>query len=295
DVGMSASFNPYRGCEHGCIYCYARPTHEYFGYSAGLDFETKILYKEDAPEILRKNLSSPKWKPQVVALSGVTDCYQPAERKFRLTRRSLEVFAEFLNPVCVITKNFLVTRDVDVLSRLAAANAAAVVLSVTTLDAGLQRKLEPRASHPKRRLEAIELLTRAGIPAGVNVAPVIPGLTDHEIPGILKAAASAGALFAGYTPVRLPHGVKDLFGDWLGRHFPDRKDKVLNRIRAIRGGKLNDSDFHSRMEGKGLFAEQMATLFEVGRRKAGIPSSGPALSSAAFRRPSPPDLFSVRY
>jgi DNA repair photolyase len=285
DVGFDASVNPYRGCEHGCIYCYARPTHEYLGFSAGLDFESKIMVKERAPELLREALSSPKWKPQVVAMSGVTDCYQPVERRLKLTRRCLEVLAEFRNPVGVITKNVLVTRDADVLSSLAAHKAAAVFVSVTTLDEGLSRVLEPRASRPAHRLRAIETLAKAGIPVGVMVAPVVPALTDHEMPAILKAAASAGAGSAGYTVMRLPFGVKDLFVRWLERHFPDRKDKVLHRIEDLRGGKLNDAQFGSRMRGQGIFAQQIGRMFEVGRRKAGIPPGGPRLSTEAFRRP----------
>src|SRR5436190_4957392 len=193
DVGFDASLNPYRGCEHGCIYCYARPTHEYLGFSAGLDFESKIMVKDNAPELLRKELASPKWKPQVIAISGVTDCYQPVERRLKLTRRCLEVLAQFRNPVGIITKNHLVTRDVDVLGELSRHQAAAVFISVTTLDASLAKKMEPRASLPNHRLAAIETLSQAGVQVGVMVAPVIPGLTDHEMPAILAAAAGAGA------------------------------------------------------------------------------------------------------
>ena len=286
DVGFDASINPYRGCEHGCIYCYARPTHEYLGFSAGLDFESKILVKEDAPELLRRELSSPRWKPQVLAISGVTDSYQPIERRLQLTRRCLQVLAEFRNPVVIITKNQLVMRDVDILRELAQYDAARVFLSVTTLDGSLSRVMEPRASHPARRLAAIEALSQAGVQTGVLVAPVIPGLTDHELPSILAAAAQAGAKAAGYTTLRLPHGVGPLFEQWLEQHFPDRKDKVLHRIRAIRGGKLNDPRFHSRMRGEGLFAEQIRSLFALACRKAGIDGRGPALSTAAFRTPS---------
>src|SRR3989442_1368528 len=223
DVGFAASVNPYRGCEHGCAYCYARPTHEYLGFSAGLDFESKIMVKEDAPELLRRELASPKWKPQVIAMSGVTDCYQPVERKLKLTRRCLEVLAEFRNPVGIVTKNHLVTRDVDVLAELARHKAAAVFVSVTTLDPDLRKVMEPRTSPPASRLSAIETLTKAGIPVGVMVAPVIPGLTDHEIPAIIAAAAKAGAQFAGRVIVRLPYAVAPLFESWLARHFPDRK------------------------------------------------------------------------
>jgi DNA repair photolyase len=285
DVGFDASVNPYRGCEHGCIYCYARPTHEYLGFSAGLDFETKILVKEDAPGLLRGELSSPRWKPQVVAVSGVTDPYQPVERRLGLTRRCLEVLVEFRNPVVIVTKNHLVTRDVDLLRELARYGAAAVFLSVTTLDGDLSRIMEPRTSHPTRRLAAIEALAQAGVPAGVMVAPVIPGLTDHEIPSIIAAAARAGARFSGYVPLRLPHGVGSLFEQWLTQHMPERKDKILNRVREIRGGSLNDPHFASRMKGEGVFAEQIASMFSLACRQAGIVGRGPTLSTGAFRRP----------
>lgn len=290
DVGFEASVNPYRGCEHGCVYCYARPFHEFLGFSAGLDFETKILVKEDAPELLRKELASTRWRPRTLAMSGVTDPYQPVERRLGLTRRCLEVLAEFRNPVAVVTKNHLVTRDADVLAGLASHRAAAVVVSLTTLDRELARKMEPRTSTPARRLAAIEALAEAGVPVGVNVAPVIPGLTDHEIPAILKAAARAGATFAGHVLVRLPHAVKELFEAWLEQHFPDRKEKVLHRIREVRDGALNDPKFGSRMEGSGAYAEQIHALFRLGCRKAGISGGHPELSTAAFRRPPGPQL-----
>ncbi|HTY86772.1 MAG TPA: PA0069 family radical SAM protein [Candidatus Acidoferrum sp.] len=285
DVGFTASLNPYRGCEHGCIYCYARPTHEFLGFSAGLDFESKIMVKEDAPDLLRAELMSPKWRPQVIFLSGVTDCYQPVERRLKLTRRCLEVLAEFRNPVFIITKNRLVTRDIDLLSELARHQAAAVWLSITTLDAELRKVMEPRTAPPSARLDAIRELAAAGIPTGVNVAPIIPGLTDHEMPAILQAAADAGATAAGYAIVRLPYAVAPLFEQWLATHFPDRKDKVLNRLRSIRGGKLNESQWGKRMSGEGIFAEQIRQMFEVARRKAGIRNDGEELSAAAFRRP----------
>ena len=283
DVGFSASINPYRGCEHGCAYCYARPTHEYLGFSAGLDFESKIMVKEDAPRLLRSELSSPKWQPQVLAVSGVTDCYQPIERRLQLTRRCLEVLLEFRNPCAVVTKNHLVTRDIDLLRQLAEFNAAAVFLSVTTLDAELARTLEPRASQPAGRLAAIRELTAAGIPAGVMVAPVIPGLNDHEIPTILSAASKAGAVCAGYVALRLPHAVANLFQEWLERHAPDKKDKVLGRIRDMRGGRLNDPRFGSRMRGDGPIADMIKKLFTVGCERARISSKGPELSTAHFR------------
>jgi DNA repair photolyase len=285
DVGFDASVNAYRGCEHGCVYCYARPTHEYLGFSCGLDFETKIMVKEDAPELLRKELSSPKWKPQVLAMSGVTDCYQPAEKKLQLTRRCLEVLLEFRNPTVIITKNYLVTRDIDILSELARYHCIGVTISVTTLDAKLAGVMEPRASSPTRRLAAISMLSEAGIPVGYLQAPMLPGLTDAEAPAIAQAAAEAGASFAGYVALRLPFQVKSLFEQWLEQHYPERKDKVLNRIRAIRGGKLNDPNFKSRMRGEGIYAEQMADLFQLACKKAGINKRWPELTTKHFRRP----------
>jgi DNA repair photolyase len=286
DVGFEASINPYRGCEHGCIYCYARPFHEYLGFSAGLDFESKIMVKPDAPGLLREELSSPKWRPQVIAMSGVTDCYQPVERKLKLTRGCLEVLAEFRNPVGIVTKNVLVTRDIDMLAELARYNAVAVFISLTTLDTELRRVMEPRTSPPAARLAAIQALSTAGIPVGVLMAPVIPGLTDHEIPAVVAAAAEAGARAAGHVMLRLPHAVAPLFEQWLGTHFPDRKEKVLHRIREIRGGKLYDSAFGKRMSGEGIFATQIDSLFEVACRKHGLTGRIPELSTASFRRPA---------
>ena len=223
DVGFETSLNPYRGCEHGCIYCYARPTHEYLGFSAGLDFESKIMVKTNAPQLLRVELERPGWKPQVLVMSGVTDPYQPVEKKLRITRGCLEVLAKFRNPVAIITKNRLVTRDADLLRELADYNAVAVNISVTSLDPKLQRVLEPRTSSPQARLDTISQLRSKEIPVGVMVAPVIPGLTDHEVPKILETCARAGAQFAGYTIVRLPWAVAPLFEHWLEEHFPDRK------------------------------------------------------------------------
>jgi DNA repair photolyase len=286
DIGFEASVNPYRGCEHGCVYCYARPFHEYLGFSAGLDFESKIMVKANAPQLLREELSSPKWQPKVIALSGVTDPYQPVERRLQLTRGCLAVLAEFRNPVCIVTKNQLVTRDIDLLGELARHNAAAVLLSLTTLDTELRKVMEPRTSPPAARLATIAALARAGITVGILVAPVIPGLTDHEIPALIAAAAEAGAKFAAHVTLRLPHGVASLFEQWLGTHFPEKKDKVLNRLRAMRGGRLYDAQFGWRMRGEGIFAEQIETLFEVACRRAGIAGNGPQLSAAGFRRPS---------
>ncbi|MFZ0712209.1 MAG: PA0069 family radical SAM protein [Terrimicrobiaceae bacterium] len=286
DIGFGASINPYRGCEHGCAYCYARPYHEYLGFSAGVDFETRIVVKAGAPELLRKELGSAKWRPQPLAMSGVTDCYQPVERKLQITRRCLEVLAEFHNPVTVVTKNHLVTRDLDILRELAAVEAACVNLSITTLDAGLARRLEPRASLPRHRLEAIERLSSQGIPAGVLVAPVIPGLNEHEIPAILRAARQAGAVSAGYTLLRLPYGVKEIFSAWLAEHLPEARERILGRIRGVRDGSLNDSRFGTRMRGEGAQAESIRRLFEVSAAREGLNKAPTRLSTAAFRNPS---------
>jgi DNA repair photolyase len=285
DVGFSYSLNPYRGCEHGCIYCYARPTHEYLGFSAGLDFESRILVKEDAAELLRRELAAPGWRRETLAMSGVTDPYQPVERRLNVTRGCLEVLAAARQPVAVITKSELVTRDLDLLAELARHQAARVCLSITTLDGELARRMEPRASHPRDRLAAVARIAAAGVPVGVMVAPVVPAITDHEIPRILEAAAAAGAGWAGYTVMRLPGAVAGLFEAWLDRHFPDRKDKVLHRIRELRGGRLNDPRFGSRMRGEGIFAEQIHALFTNARRRHGLDQPLPELSAAAFRRP----------
>ena len=292
DIGFDAGISPYRGCSHGCAYCFSRPNHEYLGFSAGLDFETKILVKENAPDLLRKKLSSPRWEPKPLAMSGSTDVYQPIEKKLRLTRRCLEVFVEFRNPVVIITKNHLVTRDIDLLSELARHDAVSVAVSLTTLDDDLRRVMEPRTSPPKRRLAAIEKLADSGVLVGVLTAPIILGLNDHELPNLLRSASGAGAKFAGYTPVRLPYAVAGIFENWLERHFPDRRDKVLNHIRELRGGRLNDPRFGSRMNGEGVYAEHLARLFEVSCRRAGISTGrSPALSTAAFRRSGHPTLF----
>lgn len=285
DIPFTYSLNPYRGCEHGCIYCYARPTHEYLGFSAGLDFETRVVVKFDAPALLRKQLLAPSWEPQPVAVGSATDCYQPVERRLQLTRKCLEVFAEFRNPVGLVTKNALVARDADVLASLARHDAACAFVSITTLDADLARKMEPRASTPAARLRAVESLRQAGVPVGVMVAPVVPGLTDHEAPAILHAAANAGAVAAYYVVLRLPYGVKDLFADWVRRHFPDREEKVLGRVRDVRKGRLNDPRFGSRMQGEGLWADTFHQLFQVTKKKAGLAGRMPSLSAVHFRRP----------
>jgi len=284
DVPFNASINPYRGCEHGCIYCYARNYHEYLGFSAGLDFETRILVKQQAPELLRRELGSDRWRPQVLGVSGATDPYQPIERKLELTRRCLEVLVDYRNPASIVTKNALVTRDGDLLGDLARYDAVSVALSIPTLDAELVRVMEPRTSHPRERLKAIRRLTARGIPCGVMVAPVIPGLTDHEIPAVIEAASEAGASFAIWLMLKLPGAVSELFQNWLEVHYPDRRDKVLNRIRSLRGGRLSDSRFGKRMRGEGAFTEQVAALFDSACRQHGVSGPGPTLSVSDFRR-----------
>jgi len=286
DIGFKYSINPYYGCSHGCSYCYARPYHEYWGMSAGLDFESKILVKEDAASLLRAELDKPKYEPDIIFMSGVTDCYQPGEKQFRLTRQCLEVLAEYKNPAGLISKNRLITRDIDILSEMAEWGGVCVLLSITTLDPNLSGKLEPRASRPQARLEAIRMLAEAGIPVGVNAAPMIPGLTDSELPAILKASADAGATFAGYTVVRLPGAVHGIFEAWLEKHVPNSASKVMNHIRAVHAGKTADSRFGTRMKGDGEYATQLQNLFEAGRRKAGITGGMPVLSTDHFKRPS---------
>jgi DNA repair photolyase len=243
------------------------------------------MVKLNAPELLCQELSSPKWEPQTIVMSGVTDCYQPVERKLKLTRRCLEVLAEFRNPVAIITKNFLVTRDIEVLSEMAKHRCASVCLSLTTLDNELRKVMEPRTSPPAARVAAIRKLAEANIPVSVNVAPIIPGLTDHEVPNILKAARDAGATAANFTVLRLAHANAPLFEQWLQMHFPERKDKVLNRIRAMRGGKMYDAKWGKRFGGEGIFAQQIEQMFQIARRKAGFNDEIEELSTAAFRRP----------
>jgi DNA repair photolyase len=284
DLNFDASFNPYRGCEHGCVYCYARPTHEYLGLSAGLDFESKLFVKDDAPALLKKTFSSRSWKPQHVMMSGVTDCYQPIERRLRLTRKCLEVFAEFRNPIGIVTKNELVTRDIDILQTMSDPDIACVNFSVTSLDAGLANKLEPRASSPARRLKAIESLRLAGIRVGVMIGPVIPGLNDHEIADILKATSDAGAQSAGYIILRLPHGVKELFGDWLEAHYPNRKDRVLNRVKDTREGALYDGAYGTRMRGVGEYADQIERMFDLAKKRFDFKQL-PPLATEYFKVP----------
>lgn len=288
DIGFRYSLNLYRGCEHGCTYCYARPTHEYLNLSAGNDFESKIFVKKTGPALLRDHFMKKSWAPELVVMSGVTDCYQPAERQFGLTRQCLEVFLDFRNPVAIITKNALVTRDLDLLSQLNEFQAIHVTVSITSLDASLTRRLEPRTSVPEARLRTVETLAKAGIPVSVNAAPMIPGLTDHELPKILEAAAQAGARSAGYTPVRLPYSVKDLFSEWLDTHFPEKKEKVLSAIRSIRENQLNNAEFGSRMRGSGPYADNMKKMFQIFSAKYGLNDNFPSLSTDHFRRPQPP-------
>ncbi len=286
DLGFRYSINPYRGCEHGCAYCYARPTHEYLGFSAGLDFETKIMVKENAPDLLREKFMSKSWRPELIVLSGNTDCYQPVERKIGLTRKILQVMLEFGNPVGVITKNALITRDVEVLRELAKKNLVSCTLSITSLDNDLAAALEPRTSRPQARLNAVRILSDAGVPVNVNVAPMIPGLNDHEMPAILKAASENGARSAAFIPVRLPLAVLPIFSDWLEKHRPLRKEKVLSNIRDIRGGKLNDSQFGTRMKGEGAKADQIRQMFRIYSAKYGLDKKFPELSLEQFVRPS---------
>ena len=285
DIGFDISINPYRGCEHGCSYCYARPTHEYLGFSAGLDFETKILAKPEAPRLLREELSKPRFKPQLLGLSGVTDPYQPIEKKLKITRACLEVLRECRNPVAVVTKNHMATRDIDLLGELAHHQAATVYVSITTLDASLAARLEPRASSPRRRLQAIAELRSAGIPTGVLVAPVIPALNDHELPTILEAASDAGALGAAWVLLRLPQGVDTVFSSWLEAHFPDRKERVLSRLRQMHQGKLYRSQFGTRGRGSGPLAAQTQQLFSKTAARLGLKAARLRPSAEAFRRP----------
>ncbi|HSP42631.1 MAG TPA: PA0069 family radical SAM protein [Luteolibacter sp.] len=287
DISFDYGLNPYRGCEHGCAYCYARIYHEFLGFSAGLDFESKIVVKHDAPELLERELAKTGYRPGVISLSGVTDCYQPVERRLELTRRCLEVLARFRNPVVIITKNTLVTRDLDHLAELARHRAVAVFLSVTTLDSDLARVLEPRAPTPRARLETLRTLADAGIPAGVSAAPMIPGLNDSELAAILTASAEHGATFAAYSLVRLPGAVADVFSGWLDRHRPQAKEKILNRIRSTHGGTLNSGTATRRMRGTGQTAAQWQALFRTLCRKHGLHPRTPPLNLSAFRRCSP--------
>jgi DNA repair photolyase len=283
DVGFEFSVNPYRGCEHGCSYCYARPTHETLGMNAGLDFETKIYVKHDAPALLRAALAKPSWQPAPIALSGVTDCYQPAERRFRLTRRCLEVLLEHRNPAIIVTKNVLLLRDLDVLRPMAERGLIQVRMSVTTLDPELQRAMEPRTATPAARLDAIRRLTAAGIPVGVLMAPLIPALTDKEIPAVLQAVAAAGARAANYVLLRLPLAVRPIFLDWLERHAPLKRPHVEALLRDARDGALNNTQFGSRMVGTGAYAESIRSTFKLFARRYGLDGRLPPLAVGQFR------------
>jgi DNA repair photolyase len=284
DLWQMYSANPYQGCEHGCIYCYARNTHEYYGFSAGLDFESKIIIKKNAPDLLEKFLLHPKWQATPIMLSGNTDCYQPQEKKFEITRKMLKILANYRHPVGMITKNSLITRDIDVLKDLASDNLVNVMISITTLNEGLRRQMEPRTASSIKRLQTVELLTKAGIPVGVMMAPVIPGLTHHEIPAVLKAAADHGALTVGMTAVRLNGSIGKIFEDWLRKNFPDRFEKVWNQICSLHGGNVNDSQFGRRMTGDGNIADAIHQLFSVSKKKYFAGRSMPPYDLTKFRK-----------
>lgn len=286
DVGMYYSLNPYQGCEHGCTYCYARPTHEYWGYSAGTDFERIILVKKNAPALLEEALSRKKWEVLPVSLSGNTDCYQPCERTYGITRSLLEVFLKYRHPVSIITKNALINRDADILEELAKLNLVNVNITITSLNEDLRRRLEPRTATSRRKLETIERFTQLGIPVNIMVAPLIPALNDHEIFSIIKAAGERGALAAGYTVVRLNGPNGEIFTDWITKNFPDRAEKVLNQIRDAHDGRLSDSRFGTRMRGEGNFALNIERQFRLARSRFLPASRPPALRTDLFRRPS---------
>jgi DNA repair photolyase len=285
DLGFHWSINPYRGCEHGCVYCYARPTHETLGFSSGLDFETKIMVKHDAAAIVRRELASPRWKPEPIMISGVTDPYQPLESRLRITRSILEVLAECRQPASLITKNRLITRDIDLLSELARHHAVRVAISLTTLNRGLARAMEPRTSTPVDRLRAMRELSDAGIPVAVMTAPIIPGLNDHEIPRLLEAASQHGAVSAGWVMLRLPHQVKAVFLNWLQRSVPDRAARIEQAIRSTREGGLYDSNWSIRQRGQGPLAQQIRSTFEVFSHRHGLDGRLDDLSGDSFRRP----------
>ncbi len=295
DVPFDRSINPYRGCEHGCVYCYARPIHNYLGLSSGLDFETRIFAKHRAPAVLREELARPGYRCRPIALGTATDAYQPVERRLEITRRILELLAACRHPVGIVTKSALVLRDLDLLVPMAAEGLASVTVSITTLDASLARRLEPRAAAPHRRLETLRLLAEAGVPCGVMVAPVVPALTDHEIERILEAAAAAGATGAGYVLLRLPHDVEELFDGWLATHYPERRRHVLGLLRQCRGGRLDDPAFGRRMRGEGPYADLLARRFELACRRLGLGRRALPGRCDLFRPPPPPgpqlDLF----
>lgn len=288
DISFDRSINPYRGCEHGCVYCFARPTHAYLGLSPGLDFETKLFEKPEAPALLTRELRDPNYIPKVIAMGTNTDPYQPIERTRKITRRVLEVLAAHNHPVAIVTKSALVTRDIDILGPMAEKGLAKVALSVTTLDRKLARKMEPRAATPERRLDTLELLARAGIPTGVMVAPVIPALNDHEIEDILARAAKAGARQAGYIILRLPHEIKDLIREWLEQHYPDRADHVMTLVRQMRGGKDYDANWGKRMSGSGPYAHMISKRFRLAAKRLGLNRSEVRLDVRQFKRPPRP-------
>ena len=285
DLPFNLSINPYRGCEHGCAYCYARPAHAYVDLSPGLDFESRLFAKPDAPEILRRELSRRDYRCEPISIGANTDCYQPLERKRGITRGIIEVLAECRHPLTIVTKSALIERDLDLLAPMAERNLVQVFVSVTTLDRELARRMEPRAAAPQRRLETQRRLAAAGIPTGVMVAPVIPALNDHELESILTAAAESGCRFAGYIVLRLPREVRPLFKDWLASHYPLRAEHVLSRVRQIRGGEESDSQFGRRMKGEGVFAELLKRRFENKARELGIERSRHELNCADFRKP----------
>ncbi len=270
DLGPMTTLNPYRGCEHGCVYCFARPTHEYFGLSLGLDFESKIFVKDTAPALLEKELSKKSWQPRPVVISGATDPYQPIEKRLEVTRQCLEVFLRFRNPVGIITKNFLITRDLDILRELAQYQCVTANISITTLDAKLARLMEPRASTPQERLRAIETLAKHNIPVRIMTAPIIPGLNDYEIPQLLKAGRDAGAVAAGHVMLRLPYAIKDVFVNWLEKYYPEKSKKIISRIKAMYNGKLYESEHFIRGRGVGEYADNIHRLFSVSCRKYGL-------------------------
>ena len=284
DLGMMYSMNPYQGCEHGCIYCYARNTHEYYGFSAGLDFESKIIVKENAPRLLEEFLLKKNWNAVPIMLSGNTDCYQPQERKFGITRKLLQVMARYRHPVGIISKNSLVLRDIDILQDLASERLVHVYMSITTLDEELRRIMEPRTASAVKRLKTLEALSRAGVPTGLMNAPIIPGLNHHEIPQVLKAAADHGALSAGMTVVRLNGSIGKIFEDWLRRNFPDRFDKVWNQVCALHEGHVNDSQFGRRLSGDGTVADAIQQLFRVSKKKYFQGRQMPAYDLTRFRK-----------
>jgi DNA repair photolyase len=285
DLGMAYSLNPYQGCEHGCTYCYARNSHEYWGFSAGLDFERKIIVKTDAPELFKKFLEKKSWDASTISISGNTDCYQPAERKYRITRQLLEIALEYKQPIGMITKNALILRDTDLLAEMAKLNLVSAYMSINSLNEDLRSKMEPRTATSKQRLKVIEELSKAGIPMGVVVAPLVPGLSDHEIPSILKAAASAGAKSAGYTIVRLNGAIAGIFEDWLRKNYPDRFEKVWHSIQSCHAGKVNDSRFGDRMRGDGNIAQMISDNFKLHCRLNHLNETRIELNSSLFQVP----------